>query len=239
MSEPLRCNFRTESKSLTKLRFASCGVEIRRDVLLPEEIVGVKAEVSLDDEELKRSGIRNLEKRFDSIATLAASPAVLSIANSFLGATPHLVRALFFDKTPDRNWFVGWHQDKTVAVNRRADLAGWGPWSLKDGVCHVQAPCEVLNQMITIRLHIDSADETSGCLRVIPGSHRLGVLKQEAIGTIVATESAVACVVAPGDAVIMRPHILHSSAKSSSQAHRRVVHLEYSAFELPPGICWA
>lgn len=223
----------------SKLEFASEGVEILRGVLLSAEIFAVKTEVSLDNESLQRSGIRNLEKRFDSISRLATSPAVLSIASSCLGAMPCLVRALFFDKTPDRNWFVAWHQDKTVTLNRRADMAGWGPWSLKDGVCHVQAPCEVLNQMITIRLHIDPADEASGCLKVIPGSHRLGVVKQEAIGNIVARENSVPCVVAAGDAVIMRPHVLHSSGKSTGCAHRRVVHLEYSSFALPDGICWA
>jgi ectoine hydroxylase-related dioxygenase (phytanoyl-CoA dioxygenase family) len=203
------------------------------------DILAVKAEVSLDNESLQRSGIRNIEKRFESIARLAASPAVLSIATSCLGAMPCLVRALFFDKTPDRNWFVAWHQDKTVTLNRRTDMAGWRPWSLRDGVCHVQAPCEVLNQMITIRLHIDPADEASGCLNVIPGSHRLGVVKQEAIGNIVARENSVPCVVGAGDAVIMRPHVLHSSGKSTGCAHRRVVHLEYSSFALPDGIYWA
>jgi ectoine hydroxylase-related dioxygenase (phytanoyl-CoA dioxygenase family) len=225
--------------SQSTLEFASEGVGILRGVLLPADILAVKTEVSLDNESLQRSGIRNLEKRFDSIARLAASPAVLSIATSCLGAMPRLVRALFFDKTPERNWFVAWHQDKTVTLNRRAEMAGWGPWSLKDGVCHVQAPCEVLNQMITIRLHIDPADEASGCLKVIPASHRLGVIKQEAIGNIVARENSIACVVAAGDAVIMRPHILHSSGKSTGSAHRRVVHLEYSSLSLPDGICWA
>jgi ectoine hydroxylase-related dioxygenase (phytanoyl-CoA dioxygenase family) len=219
--------------------FASDGVEIRRGVLLPAEILAVKSDISLDNEKLQRSGIRNLEKRFESIARLATSPTVVSIAKSRLGATPCLVRALFFDKTPERNWSVPWHQDKTVTLSKRADMAGWGPWSLKDGVCHVQAPCEVLNQMITIRLHIDPANETSGCLKVIAGSHRLGLVKQEAIAAVVARAAPVACVVAAGDAVIMRPHILHSSGKSTGSAHRRVVHLEYSSFMLPDGVCWA
>jgi hypothetical protein len=94
--------------------FSADGIEIRRAVLASEEINAIKAEVSVDHEILRRTGIRNLEKKFRSIARVAASPPVLSIAASLLAKTPHLVRALFFDKTPQRNWFVAWHQDQNV-----------------------------------------------------------------------------------------------------------------------------
>ena len=214
-------------------------VELMEEMIRSNEIDAITAEVSVDHESMRRTGIRNLEKKFESIARVAAAPAVLSIAASFLGKTPRLVRALFFDKTPERNWFVSWHQDRTVALNRRVELPAWGPWTSKDGVDHVQPPLEVLNQMVTIRLHVDDADEEGGCLRVIPGSHRLGILTQDEIDHTVAAAMPKACVVCKGDAVIMRPLILHSSAKSRRLSHRRVVHLEYSGYELPPGLSWA
>ena len=78
---------------------------------------------------------------------------MLSIARSLLGKAPQLVRALFFDKTLSRNWFVAWHQDRTVALDRYVELNGWRSWSKKDGVHHVQPPRRVLEQMVTIRLH--------------------------------------------------------------------------------------
>jgi ectoine hydroxylase-related dioxygenase (phytanoyl-CoA dioxygenase family) len=140
------------------------------------------------------------------------------------------VRAIFFDKTPTRNWAVPWHQDKTVTLNRKVTMDGWGPWSEKDGVCHVQPPCSVLDRMLAIRLHVDPCDEESGCLRVIPGSHRSGILKPRDVARMVATNDAVPCVAAAGDAVIMRPHVLHSSRRSVRQIHRRVIHLEYSDY---------
>lgn len=222
-----------------KLTFEEHGVEIRRGVLSEGDIQFVISDISLESDKLRHGGIRNLEKKFASIARLASDLSLLGMAKVLLGGTPRLVRALFFDKTPDRNWFVTWHQDKTVTLNKRADIDGWGPWSLKDGVCHVQPPCSVLDQMIAVRLHVDPCDEESGCLKIIPGTHRLGILRQEAIDEIVATSRAVACVVSAGDAVLMRPHVLHSSSKLVRQLHRRVVHLEYSDFELPQGICWA
>jgi ectoine hydroxylase-related dioxygenase (phytanoyl-CoA dioxygenase family) len=219
--------------------FATDGIEIRPAMLTLEEIDAIKAEVSVDHEILRRSGIRNLEKKFQSIARVAANPSVLSIAASSLGRTPQLVRALFFDKTPMRNWLVAWHQDRTVALDRRIEMAGWETWTQKDGVHHAQPPRAVLDQMVTIRLHIDDANEKGGCLYVIPGSHRLGVLTQNEIDRAVVASTPRACVADAGDAVIMRPLLLHSSAKSRRLAHRRIVHLEYSSYELPSGVSWA
>ena len=219
--------------------FTVDGVEIRRAVLTSEEMENIKAEVSIDNEILRRTGIRNLEKKFSSIARVAANPAVLSVAESLLSKAPFLVRALFFDKTPQRNWFVAWHQDRTVTLDRRVEIAEWGPWTRKDGVHHVQPTRGVLDQMVTIRLHIDETDAESGCLQVIPGSHRMGILRRDEIGREVARSVPFACAVAAGDAVAMHPLILHSSAKSRRSTHRRVVHLEYSSYELPFGVSWA
>jgi hypothetical protein len=76
--------------------FVTDGVEIRPAVLRSQEIAHIQAEVSVDHDILRRTGIRNLEKKFRSIAQVAADPSVLSIAASLLGKTPRLVRALFF-----------------------------------------------------------------------------------------------------------------------------------------------
>lgn len=48
-----------------------------------------------------------------------------------LGSQPEIVRVIFFDKTPDKNWLVTWHQDKTILVNSKSDIAGWGLGLLK------------------------------------------------------------------------------------------------------------
>src|SRR5205807_4301579 len=82
------------------------------------------------------------------------------------------VRAIYFDKSPEANWLVSWHQDLTLALRARAEVPGFGPWSTKDGIPHVQPPVELLQQMLSVRLHLDDADESNGALRVLPGSHR-------------------------------------------------------------------
>ena len=219
--------------------FESDGFEIRHAVIDTRQIAAIKAEIRIDHEILRHTGIRNLEKKFGCIAEVASDPSVLSIAESMLGGPSKLVRALFFDKTEERNWSVPWHQDRTVALNQRIDMHGWVGWTVKDGVHHVQPPQLVLDHMVTIRLHVDDADVETGCLVVIPGSHRLGVLASDAIRKAVVHATHQDCLVCAGDAVIMHPPLLHSSGKSRGAGHRRVVHLEYSSYRLPDGIAWA
>ena len=68
-----------------------------------------------------------------------------------------------------------------MAVSDRFEMEGWGPWSLKAGAWHVQPPIEVLESMVTIRVHLDSASTINGCLKIAPGSHRLGLLASDAV----------------------------------------------------------
>lgn len=176
--------------------------------------------------------------RLPSITKLACSDHLLNLVRPHLHAQPRPVRGIFFDKNPETNWMVAWHQDLTLAVRNQIEVEGFGPWSVKDGVPHVQPPVHLLEQMLTIRLHLDDCDEENGALRVIPGSHRLGRLSAEAIERLRNEEAVVVCCVNAGDALLMRPLLLHSSARSQSESHRRVFHIEYAAFDLPNGLEW-
>ncbi|MGE0268732.1 MAG: phytanoyl-CoA dioxygenase family protein [Candidatus Omnitrophota bacterium] len=185
------------------------------------------------------SGIRNLEKKVKAVYHLTRSPKVLDLAETVLNGKPQMVRAIYFNKTSEANWGVVWHQDKTIAVDRQTDIAGWGPWTIKDGVQHVQPDINVLERMVTIRIHLDPADESNGCLKVIPRSHQFGILTQNQVDELKVKRDSVSCIVERGDAVLMRPHVLHSSNKADKPAQRRVVHLEYSDYTLPDGLSWA
>ena len=172
------------------------------------------------------------------VATIARSSRLLDLVRPHLVHEPFPVRAIYFDKSPGTNWLVPWHQDLTLALRSRADAPGFGPWSVKDGVPHVQPPVELLEQMLTVRLHLDDADETNGALRVLPGSHRLGRLSAEQIQEQRAQQSDVLCTVVAGDALLMRPLLLHASGRSTNPRHRRVLHIEYAAFALPEELHW-
>jgi hypothetical protein len=173
-----------------------------------------------------------------NIAALARSNQLLDLIRPYLPAKPLPVRAIYFDKSPDANWLVPWHQDMTIALRERADVSGFGPWSVKEGVPHVQPPIEFLEKMLTIRLHLDDADETNGALRVLPGSHRLGRLTSEKIQKLRSQQQDSICAASAGDAILMRPLLLHASGRSTSERHRRILHIEYAAFALPPQLQW-
>ena len=126
----------------------------------------------------------------------------------------------------------------TIATRERVEHPGFGPWSVKDGIPHVQPPVELLEQMLTLRIHLDDADETNGALRVLPGSHRLGKLGAGQISEFRKTVTEELCTAAAGDALLMRPLLLHASSRSTSDRHRRILHIEYAAFPLPAGMRW-
>lgn len=172
------------------------------------------------------------------VARLARSDSILNLLRPHLIGEPRPVRGIFFNKSPETNWLVAWHQDLTIAVRKRIDVAGFGPWTVKEGVPHVQPPAELLARMLTVRLHFDDADETNGALRVVPGSHRNGRLSAEQIETRRRESGETICSARAGDALLMRPLLLHASQRSTSDRPRRVLHLEYADFALPGGLEW-
>lgn len=173
-----------------------------------------------------------------AVAELAHSPQLLALVRPHLPSEPFPARAIYFDKSSDANWMVPWHQDLTLALNAYAEVPGFGPWSTKDGIPHVQPPVELLQQMLTVRLHLDAADASNGALRVLPGSHCFGRLSAERIQDLRSQRSEFICAVSAGDALLMRPLLLHASSRSTSTRHRRILHIEYAGFTLPDEFNW-
>jgi hypothetical protein len=186
----------------------------------------------------RQAGIRDLLKRVPSVGQLAQSESMRTLVEKVLADSARVVRGVYFDKQKDANWKVAWHQDLTIAVKQRIDVEGFGAWSLKAGIQHVQPPIEILAQMIAVRIHLDDADETNGCLRVIRGSHNLGRLQPDEIARLRDSDRIVSCEARSGDVLIMRPLLLHASSVALQPKHRRVIHLEYCAATLPSGLEW-
>ena len=182
--------------------------------------------------------MRNLLQTLPGVRSLAASRPVRALVEPYLGADCFAVRAIFFDMLPGANWKVPWHQDLSVAVAVRKETEGFGPWSRKAGVPHVQAPISLLERMLTVRLHLDACPLTNGPLRVVPGSHRLGRLNVEQIEALRAEINEVPCEIECGGALVMRPLLLHASSAAEFPVHRRVLHIEYANSPLPNGLEW-
>jgi ectoine hydroxylase-related dioxygenase (phytanoyl-CoA dioxygenase family) len=185
-----------------------------------------------------RGGMRNL---FDvpSVRKLAQSPNVRAVAEAVLGPSCVAVKATLFDKTPNANWKVAWHQDVTIAVEGRTTAAGYGPWSEKEGVTHVQPPAAILEQMLAVRIHLDDCGAENGPVRVLSSTHLAGKMSGAVIDAFVGRADPVECLVDRGGVLAFRPLLLHASSPSRSPAHRRVVHLEFAAAQLQNGFAWA
>jgi ectoine hydroxylase-related dioxygenase (phytanoyl-CoA dioxygenase family) len=149
----------------------------------------------------------------------------------------HAIRNVL-GETPDSNWYVTWHQDIIINVKERIETEGFTGWTKKNGIHGVCPPEEFLKDTITIRIHLDDADETNGALKVVPGSHNKKLSDTE-ITLITQNSIPYICDVAACGVQIMRPLLLHSSSKATSQKHRRVIHLEFNTMDLPNGLEWA
>jgi ectoine hydroxylase-related dioxygenase (phytanoyl-CoA dioxygenase family) len=184
-----------------------------------------------------RGGTRHLLD-IPAVRELASSEPVRAIAESALGKNCFAVRGILFDKTPTANWKVTWHQDLTIAVRERRELHGFGPWSVKEGVPHVQPPVTVLERMVAVRIHLDECGPENGPVRVISGSHNFGRLSGAAIDVWKDEHTAIDCTVPRGGILAFFPLLLHSSSPSILPEHRRVIHLEFAAADLPGGLEW-
>ena len=209
------------------------GFALVPEVVGYEEIAGLLSKFGT----VAGAGRRGL-LRLPVVSALAGSERFLGLVRPFLPEEPRAVRAIYFDKSAAANWLVPWHQDLTLALRQRADVKGFGPWSVKDGIPHAQPPVDCLRRMLTVRLHLDDAEESNGALRVLPGTHVDGRLGAERIQEIRAGQNEVLCAVRAGGVLLMRPLLLHASGRSITDRHRRVLHLEYAAFRLPSELQW-
>ncbi|HEU4560047.1 MAG TPA: phytanoyl-CoA dioxygenase family protein [Longimicrobium sp.] len=224
-------------------RFEEDGYALIPDVVSPDRVDALLAAIeAAEGEGVRRRdsvyAIRNLLEAVPAVRDLARSPQVRALVEPVLGPDAFAVRGILFDKTPDANWKVAWHQDLTIAVHERHDVEGFGPWSDKAGVVHVQPPAAVLERMVTVRLSLDPCGPENGPVNVIPGSHRHGRLSADEVQRGRTEEAAVSTCLAAGGMLLLRPLLLHASSPSTSPAHRRVVHLEFAAGELPGGLEW-
>lgn len=225
------------------MAFHRDGYFIHDSVLSLNEIEHLRRVVAAlpkrDEVRRRRSiyGVRNMLEICPEVRRLAAHPSVREFATGVLGEGAFAVRAIFFDKVPDANWSLFWHQDNVIAVKQRLDANGFLAWSQKSGVWQVQPPANVLANMIAVRVHLDDCKADNGALRVLPGSHRFGWLDDE-IDNWKQRVPEVVCEVNSGGIVAMCPLTLHASAESERVGHRRVIHIEFAATKLPGGLEW-
>jgi Phytanoyl-CoA dioxygenase (PhyH) len=223
--------------------FERDGYFIQESVFTTEEIERLRTAVAQipNGEAVRRKrgvyGVRNLLEICPDVQELARRPQVRQFVQPILGDRAFAVRAIFFDKVPDANWSLFWHQDNVVSVAERKDAPGFTGWSCKAGVWQVQPPVHVLARMVAVRVHLDVCGLDNGPLRVLPGSHRFGWLDDQ-VDEWKQCVPEIVCAVGCGGVVAMRPLTLHASSPSRAASHRRVIHIEYACDDLPDGMQW-
>lgn len=106
-----------------------------------ERLIEAVSTIVADGAVRSRGGVyavRNLLQLSPVIFALSHLDKLLALVEENLGIPAFPVRGTLFDKTASANWLVPWHQDLTISVTSRADVPGYGPWTVKAGVCHVQ-----------------------------------------------------------------------------------------------------
>ena len=154
-----------------------------------------------------------------------------------IDAKAFLVKAIYFNKPSNENWYVTWHQDIPINVNQKVNLKGFTSWTKKGGINSVCPPEEISKNIFTLRIHLDETGYKNGPLKVIPGSHKKRFNDKE-IQTITENSVPYTCEVSEGGVQLLKPLLLHSSAKSISQKNRRVIHLEFCSTNLPKPLKW-
>ncbi|MBO9674516.1 MAG: phytanoyl-CoA dioxygenase family protein [Sphingobacteriaceae bacterium] len=220
------------------------GFSVIDHVFTDREIENILAAIHKTDstkETFRKSddlfAIRQFLKEVPDTTGIIFNSKLKAIIQELFSKDYFLVKSIYFDKPETSNWFVSYHQDLTISVDRKIEIPGFGPYTRKHNQFAVQPPLNILESNFTIRIHLDDTDEENGALKVIPGSHSKGIYRPENIDWNI--EKEISCNVAKGGIMIMKPMLLHSSGRTINNQKRRVIHLEFSNRTLPKELHWS
>lgn len=219
------------------------GYTIIPDIYTDDEInsiIQIIDSVDSDSSTFRKSSdlfaIRQFLKEVPEAKVIIFNEKLKDIIQNLFGGNYFAVKSIYFDKPETSNWFVAYHQDLTISVDQKMELEGFGPWTIKQNQYAVQPPLEILENIFTIRIHLDDTNENNGALKVISASHKKGIYRPETIDWKIEKEAI--CCVPSGGIMIMKPLLLHSSSRTIDSRRRRVIHIEFSNIEFENGLIW-
>jgi len=180
--------------------------------------------------------IRQLIKNVPELRDLLFNEKLAELLSNLSEPEYFLTKAIYFDKPSESNWFVAYHQDLSISVDKKVELENYSNWTFKKKQYGVQPPLEILQDTITIRIHLDKTDENNGALRVISKSHLNGIVRVDSKEWN--TENEYVCEVERGGAMLMKPLTLHASSRTTNGQKRRVIHLEFNKHRLTEPLNW-
>ncbi|MFK8101445.1 MAG: phytanoyl-CoA dioxygenase family protein [Saprospiraceae bacterium] len=184
----------------------------------------------------KKFGIRHFLKTYPALTPLIFNEKLVTLVQD-LAPGAQLIKSIYFDKPPQANWFVGWHQDLTINLRKKQEHSGFEHWRILPDRIVVQPPLNLLENIFTIRIHLDDCTSKNGALRVVKYSHLEGSIDFTTDWKKADSEEQ-SCEVMRGGALLMKPLVAHASRRTENQLNRRVLHLEFSDILLPAGMEW-
>ncbi|MEE9430807.1 MAG: phytanoyl-CoA dioxygenase family protein [Melioribacteraceae bacterium] len=180
--------------------------------------------------------IRQLTNVIPELKQYLFNQKIIELLSNLSDSEYFLTKAIYFDKPSESNWFVAYHQDLSISVDKKANTDDYVNWTFKKGQYGVQPPIKILKDSITIRIHLDKTDRNNGALKVIPKSHLKGIYRSESINW--GEETEFICDVDKGGVMLMKPLTLHASNRTTNEKQRRVIHLEFCNHELAEPLNW-
>ncbi|MCK0110511.1 phytanoyl-CoA dioxygenase family protein [Flavobacteriaceae bacterium S0825] len=226
-----------------KIELEENGFSVLADLYSDYEVNGILACI----ENAERDGnsflktkdlfaIRQLIKNVPELTDLLFNEKLTELVSELSESEYFLTKAIYFDKPNESNWFVAYHQDLSISVNQKAELVNYSNWTYKKGQYGVQPPIEILEDTITIRIHLDKTDRNNGALKVIPKSHLSGIVRTDSKEWNL--ENEFICEVERGGVMLMKPLTLHASNRTTNGKKRRVIHLEFNKHNLTEPLVW-
>jgi len=180
-------------------------------------------------------------QRLDQFGALKAA---LATKNSLLAVVQRLdpnarpVRVVAFNKSESANWGVPWHQDRVIAVSKKADVAGYRNWTKKSGIWHCEPPQAVLDQMLFVRVHLDDTDQDNGAMEIALASHSKGIIPSSEAERAASQCPQEVCGAKRGDVLVLKMLTLHASKPAKVSFGRRVLRVDFSSSDLPSPLSW-
>ena len=211
--------------------------EIEKLISLIENVTKNDFNISTFRKSQDLFAIRQFHKEIPETLDLIFNKNLNEIIKSNFGKGYFITKSIYFDKPEKSNWFVAYHQDLTISVDKKIDAENFENWTVKQNQYAVQPPQEILENNFTIRIHIDKTTKDNGALKVINNSHSKGILRIENLNF--ENEKETICEVEKGGIMIMKPLLFHASNKTTNNERRRVIHIEFSKQELPSELEWS
>jgi ectoine hydroxylase-related dioxygenase (phytanoyl-CoA dioxygenase family) len=227
-----------------KESFFENGFAVINDIYSDMEVEKIKDSITKADTSkatFRKSedlfAIRQFLKEIPDVAEIIFNNKLRTIVKEIFTNSYFVTKSIYFDKPGNSNWYVAYHQDITISVDKKMNIEGFESWTVKQNQFAVQPPLEFLQDNFTVRIHLDDTNELNGALKVIPKTHNRGILRSDSIESDKQKEQT--CNVMQGGIMLMHPLLMHASGKTINNQKRRVIHIEFSNKILPDNLNWS